>query len=64
VNFECSRCDGFELLDLHVDLEVEEDEEKEGTEDVEEQVHPQDVDPDVVGIDPKPGKTCVRLRFY
>jgi hypothetical protein len=59
VNFECSWCDCFELLDLHVDLKVEEDEEKERTEDVEEQVHPQDVDSDVVGIDPKPGKNIL-----
>ena len=54
VNLESSRCDGLKLFDLLVGLEVQDDQEQEWAKDLDEQVHPEDVDPDVVRVLPQP----------
>ena len=54
VNLESSRCDGLKLFDLLVGLEVQDDQEQEWAQDLDKQVHPEDVDPDVVRVLPQP----------
>ena len=54
VNFQSSRCDCLKLFDLLVGLEVEDDQEQEGAQDLDEEVHPEDVDADVVRVLPQP----------
>ena len=49
----------LEVLDPLVDPEVHDDQDHEGTEDVEEEVHPEDVDSNVVRVRPQRGRPQV-----
>ena len=67
VNLESSRCDGLKLFDLLVGLEVQDDQEQEWAQDLDKQVHPEDVDPDVVRVLPQPREAwkfkCTTINY-
>ena len=49
----------LKVLDPLIDPQVHDDQDYEGSHDVEEEVHPEDVDPDVVRVGPQPGRPQV-----